>query len=177
MYSTGCATDRDRSAIDNRLILLQECGTDWNPMPLFSLELSSDPGDMDWHGQVQSAFESIASDAGIDGLAGMLLPSAVVEAINNVIEHAYEGEGGRPILVEAECEASSLIVTLRDRGRPMPQPLPSGDLPDQNAERGRGWGIIRSVFPEVDYQRVDGENQLRLARPLPSRSEPAAMPR
>lgn len=142
------------------------------PTPALRLEFASDPHDLAWHEQVQDAFAAIALEVGIHGLEAILLPTAIVEAINNIIEHAYQSTSGEPILVEAEHDALALSVLLRDRGAPMPMPLPSGALPETSAEGGRGWRIIRAVFPEVHYQRIAGENLLRLVRPLSNQHEP-----
>jgi anti-sigma regulatory factor (Ser/Thr protein kinase) len=135
-------------------------------MSPLKLEFSSSPTDQSWHDNVQHAFEKLVADCDISGLEGMLLPSAVVEAVNNVIEHAYQNATGKPILLEADRVDGFLVILLRDRGRPMPLPLPAGRLPAADAEGGRGWKIIRSVFPDVHYERIAGENRLRLARPL-----------
>ncbi len=136
------------------------------PARTLRLKFASDPHDATWHEQVQDAFAAMAFEVGVDGLEAVLLPTAIVEAINNIIEHAYQCASGEPILIEAEHDALVLSVLLRDRGAPMPQPLPSGTLPEASAEGGRGWRIIRAVFPKVHYERVAGENLLRLVRPL-----------
>lgn len=133
---------------------------------MIRIEIDSNPHDMAWHENVQSSFEALAVEAGIDGLERILLPMAVVEAVNNVIKHAYQWTTGRPILLEAHHSGCVLRVELRDQGLPMPLPLPSGEIVDESAESGRGWKIIRAVFPDVHYERIDGENLLRLARPL-----------
>lgn len=130
------------------------------------IEFLSDPRDMQWHARVQQAFEAIAAETGLQGLAAILLPSAVVEAVNNIIRHAYNLESGFPIRIDACQDGPNLIVELRDRGAPMPASLPSGELPQELANCGRGWGIIRSVFSGVEYERIDHENRLRLCRPL-----------
>lgn len=135
-------------------------------MSRISIDLASDPADLDWVGTVLERLTAVAAQAGLQGLPAMLLPSAVVEAINNIIEHAYGNRGGGPIHLRIDHDAAALTVELRDRGAPMPLPLPSGDLPDDAADSGRGWRIIRSVFPRVIYQREDGENRLTLVLPI-----------
>jgi serine/threonine-protein kinase RsbW len=143
-------------------------------MAPLKLEFSSSPDDHGWHDRVQRELEKVVSACGISGAEGVLLPSAVVEAINNIIEHAYENVSGKPILVAVEIDAGALVVMLRDRGRPMPQPLPPGNLPAAHAEGGRGWKIIRTVFPVVHYERVADENLLRLERPLDAGDAPVS---
>ncbi len=135
-------------------------------MPMIRIELESNPHDMAWHEHVQRSFELLAIEAGVNGRERILLPMAIVEAINNVIKHAYQWSPGRPILLEAHHCKQVLRVELRDQGLPMPLPLPSGEITDEGAESGRGWRIIRAVFPDVHYERMDGENLLRLRLPL-----------
>jgi anti-sigma regulatory factor (Ser/Thr protein kinase) len=134
-------------------------------MPSLSLRFDSDPDDLGWYGTLQDQLPAFTAAAGLDALTAMLLVSAVVEAVNNIIKHAYRNEHGHPIAVLAEHDRAALSVELRDHGGPMPLPLPSGDLPDDAAESGRGWRIIRSVFPEVRYRRDGGENVLTLILP------------
>jgi len=130
-----------------------------------SLQFHSDPGDLAWYATVQEELTVFASAARLEPSAEMLLPSAVVEAINNIIQHAYRNESGQPITLTAEHAGGGVTVVLRDRGGPMPLPLPSGALPDDAAESGRGWRIIRSVFPDAHYRRDGDENILTLCRP------------
>ena len=133
-------------------------------MPGLTLRFDSDPDDLGWYQRVQEALTAFAATAGFDATVAMLLPSAVVEAINNIIKHAYLNEPGRPITLTAEQDAGGVCIVLRDRGGPMPLPLPSGELPDDAAESGRGWRIIRSVFPDAHYVREGNENVLTLSR-------------
>jgi serine/threonine-protein kinase RsbW len=109
----------------------------------------------------------------LDEIAGIGLNFAVIEAINNVIEHAYVNTAGKPIELRGHHERDRLMLVLRDWGRPMPLPLPDGSPADPMAESGRGWQIIRAAFPDVRYERTDGENVLTLIRPL-SATDPTA---
>lgn len=140
-------------------------------MPMIRIELESDPHDMGWHEHIHQTFETLAIEAGVEGLERILLPMAIVEAINNVIKHAYQWTPGRPILLEAEHSAQAVTIELRDQGLPMPLPLPAGEIADESAENGRGWRIIRAVFPDVHYERIEGVNLLKLRRPLNDKIE------
>jgi serine/threonine-protein kinase RsbW len=132
------------------------------------LRLCSDPTDLGWYALVRNKMQTVAAAARLEGQRATLLALAVVEAINNVIEHAYDNRAGHPIYLHVDRNPSTLVVTLRDRGLPMPMPLPAPDvaIPDSSSESGRGWPIIRSVFSDVHYRRRDDENELTLVCPL-----------
>lgn len=129
------------------------------------LDLASNPQDLDWYERVEIGVGGLGHDAGLDAAAATLLPLAVIEAVNNIVEHAYGNAHGKPIGIRGRRERGRLVVELRDRGRPMPMPLPTG-VTSATAECGRGWQIIRSVFPWVQYRRQRDENILTLIRPL-----------
>lgn len=138
---------------------------------MIRIEFESDPQDMAWQEQVLRTFEALAIESGINGMERSLLPVAVLEAINNIIKHAYQLASGQPILLQADHCNQTLTVELRDQGLPMPSPLPSGEILDLRAESGRGWKIIRAVFTDVHYERCDGQNLLRLRRPITDKIE------
>jgi serine/threonine-protein kinase RsbW len=129
------------------------------------IEFVSDPDDMTWHGLIESRLLPLARKAGLDDLATFALQLALVEAVNNVIKHAYYNRVGEPISIRGMQSLEALLFELRDRGVPMPQPLPAGHAQATDAPGGRGWQIIRASFPAVSYTRTDGTNVLTLARP------------
>lgn len=96
----------------------------------------------------------------------------LAEALNNVVEHAYAvSEDGR-IGVRLSPRGETMLLELRDSGRPMPdltlpegrlKPLVgSGDLP----EGGFGWYLIRRLAGRVTYRREAGTNVLQIEMPL-----------
>lgn len=94
------------------------------------------------------------------------LQLVVVEAVTNVIEHAYEGEAGRPIELEIACQGRTVKMTLRDRGRPFdlvshPDPDISGHL-TQGQKGGLGVFLMRQLLEELSLQRENGWNVLRM---------------
>ncbi|SDH13378.1 ATP-binding protein [Alloyangia pacifica] len=101
----------------------------------------------------------------------------LAEALNNVVEHAYStSEGGR-IAVRLDPRGETMLLELRDNGRPMPdltlpegqlRPLVgSGDLP----EGGFGWYLIRRLAVRVTYRREAGTNVLQIEMPLGRQSK------
>lgn len=135
-------------------------------MTSLHIQFPSDPTDSGWHAALESPLTALVQAAGLDELVAMGLQFALVEAVNNIIEHAYANAPGQPIELAGTYDSQRLTLVLRDRGVPMPLPLPDGSPADPMAESGRGWQIIRAAFPDVCYERIDGENVLTLARPL-----------
>ncbi|MDF1717048.1 MAG: ATP-binding protein [Antarcticimicrobium sp.] len=133
----------------------------------------------------QCSFEFDATDlAARDGIGGVIgrlrasgLPAtlvgdvelALVEAVNNVIEHAFGGKPGHRIAIHARLSEAMLDLRIIDDGRPLPggrvpqaksldPGLPRADLP----EGGFGWTLIHQLTDQVDYQRRDACNMLSL---------------
>ena len=97
----------------------------------------------------------------------------IAEALNNIVEHAYQGAEGRPIYADVRFNPKSYEIMLIDEGQPMPGGnVPSGevdfDLDDFDAlpEGGFGWMLIHSQMDAVDYERRDGCNVLRLEKKI-----------
>ncbi|WP_171060910.1 ATP-binding protein [Poseidonocella sp. HB161398] len=97
----------------------------------------------------------------------------LAELLNNIVEHAYcaerPGPGAGAIELDCRRKGSALIVTLRDRGRPMP----GGGLPEKGLaaldvgrqdlpEGGFGLHLVRELADELSYARRDGTNILRV---------------
>lgn len=97
---------------------------------------------------------------------------AMVEAVNNVVEHAYRGESGHPVRVELELVPNRLNLRVRDRGQPMPSGRleavtgciePNPEDPATWSIRGRGLAIIKSCMDTVEYEARDGVNTLSMS--------------
>lgn len=95
----------------------------------------------------------------------------LAEALNNIVEHAYDGADGRPIFARVQLRPSGYDVVLVDEGKPMPGgTLPAGRLDFDNEnldflpEGGFGWVLIRSQMDAIDYERRGGRNVLRLSK-------------
>lgn len=93
---------------------------------------------------------------------------AVVEAVNNAIEHGCRGRTDAEIGMGIRVEDDVLLVELRDPGIPIPA-IPGPAMPDPLAESGRGWPLIHACMDRIDYRSEGGINVLTLGRNLPGR--------
>lgn len=104
---------------------------------------------------------------------------AVVEAVNNSIEHAYLSESGNSVDVAFEYNNKCLTIEVKDNGIPIPNgvverfanesAMPSvavstNDLPES------GWGLelLKTICDDVSYQSQQDGNTLSLSFNLAS---------
>jgi anti-sigma regulatory factor (Ser/Thr protein kinase) len=97
--------------------------------------------------------------------------TAVTEACNNVVLHAYNGEQG-PLEVEVRIAKSLLTVLVRDRGYGIKEP----DASDA-AAFGIGLHVIRTLTSDVEFEDASGggtevrmefaASSIRTLEPLP----------
>jgi serine/threonine-protein kinase RsbW len=128
------------------------------------LKVDSNPAEVPG---LQARLSTLCIEAGLDDLAAFQLTCAVIEAVNNSIEHAYEGEAGHPVSLLWLRTGDGISVEIRDRGLPMDQPPPEKpDAAEAYAESGRGWHIIREWTDSATYGRDGEENVLTLTRLL-----------
>ncbi len=119
------------------------------------------------------AVRGIAQGFGLDEAEAYLLELAVVEAVSNVIRHAYGGRSGNPIELSLALSRTGMTLDIRDRGTAMDpadldragefaEPRDIADLP----EGGMGLSIIKQVMDEVAYSSRNGVNTLSMAKTL-----------
>lgn len=94
------------------------------------------------------------------------LQIVLAEALNNIVEHAYDGGAG-VVEVEVARGDKGLRFTISDRGRPMPEgEVPLGHIPDYPKDRdempegGFGWFLIHDLTRDLSYRRVGDRNVL-----------------
>lgn len=116
--------------------------------------------------------EATLAQAGASDDLRLRTQIALAEACNNIVEHAYRPlpEGVVPIIqLDIAGDAGGLQITLRDRGRSMPDgPLPGQVLPAFDAtdpatlpEGGFGWALLREMTRALSLSRQNGQNILR----------------
>ena len=98
---------------------------------------------------------------------------AVVEAVNNSIEHACHSQPGHPITIRMNLSEDRITFVVSDGGeaveyfREMPALKAAGH--SQPAERGRGVQIMRALMDEVGYRTDGNSNLLTMVKYLPAR--------
>lgn len=93
--------------------------------------------------------------------------TVLVEALNNVVEHAHAGKDDGQVVLETNLQGSEISCQVWDDGVEMPNgTLPAGVLPDVDTELddlpegGFGWYLIRTLTESLTYERKPGWNQL-----------------
>jgi serine/threonine-protein kinase RsbW len=117
---------------------------------------------------VGSAIKQIAHNCGFDEQRAFQAELAVVEAVNNVIEHGYDGEGTGRIEVMVERGTNELVFSVIDNGHPIASEVwsrvESCQADEEISDRGRGLMIMRSFTDGISYASRDGRNILVLRK-------------
>jgi len=137
---------------------------------------------------IESRFENVAlvgisvnricREAGLSEQGAFEVEVCVVEAVNNVIKHAYQEKPGKEVEIYLEVTAHALDVKVADAGHPLPAKMLRPRRPQigkgvELSDSGRGLFIIHSLMDQVSYATGEGRNVLSLTRHLVE-PEPAA---
>ena len=94
----------------------------------------------------------------------------MVEAVNNVIEHAYQMEGGNDVQVRVEYSPAAVHLIISDSGRTMPEAVHSEvrEMPDPEdlPEGGWGMGLIHLLADSIRYSNDAKGNHLHVSKQL-----------
>ena len=118
--------------------------------------------------ELAAVLQQFSDEEGLgDELSGPL-ELILVEAVNNVIEHAYENKQGLPIEAQFEASDSVVVITIKDKGLPVPKAIQESerDMPDIFAlpEGGWGLGLIYALTDQVKHYTKDGMNVMELTK-------------
>jgi serine/threonine-protein kinase RsbW len=98
------------------------------------------------------------------------LAVALEECGSNIVNHALQRDAALTFRVTLEHTRHGILIELRDPGPEFdPTRVPERESAGDDDDRPPGgWGIqlVRRYTDEVDYQRVAGENVLRLFKRL-----------
>ena len=81
---------------------------------------------------------------------------AVSEACNNVIEHAYNGDGPGLLLLHGEAGEGGVRIEIADRGRWL--------APEPSDERGRGIHLMKGLMDRVEIETSADGTRIVLER-------------
>ena len=106
----------------------------------------------------------------IDENTTSVLELMLVEAINNVVEHAYKGKSGFVINTQFDIDERKITITIIDEGSYFLDPenreintTPENAV-DELPEGGWGLGLIESIADNVEKYNVNGTNILVLTK-------------
>ncbi len=116
--------------------------------PNVSLTLSNQPDNVLL---VRETLSGIAETVGVDAVDLNDIRTAVTEACNNVVLHAYGGEEG-PLQIEIFLDADAVEIVVRDHGTGIKPHIRS----DEEAALGIGLSIIQALAPRVEFKDVTG---------------------
>ncbi len=96
---------------------------------------------------VRQALSGLAESLGLDAVSLGDISTAVTEAANNVVLHAYEGGEG-PLDVELESVEGGLDVLVGDRGCGIPPSVRTGE----SMSDGIGLPVIQALSDHVEFR-------------------------
>lgn len=122
---------------------------------------------------IGKAISSLCSLADFSAIDISQIELCTVEAVNNVIQHAYDGHQGHVVEVYFVLYYDKITIDVCDTGKVMhptllfrEHTLPDFDMQDVNSLPEGGWGlaIMRQVMDEVMYHTCNGKNVLTLTK-------------
>jgi anti-sigma regulatory factor (Ser/Thr protein kinase) len=100
---------------------------------------------------VRETLSGMAETVGVDGADLNDIRTAVTEACNNVVLHAYDGEEG-PLDVEVYLSGQAIEVVVRDHGTGIKPRIRT----EEEEALGIGLSIIQALAPRVEFKDVSG---------------------
>lgn len=123
--------------------------------PAVRLELDSRPETLTL---VRGVISGVAEQIGLDPELLDDLKTAVSEACNNVVMHAYDGDGG-PLIVSLYIAPGAIEVAVRDHGSGIPSEAPTDDR-----MQGVGFPVMRALAQRAEFRSPpDGGTEVRLS--------------
>jgi serine phosphatase RsbU (regulator of sigma subunit)/anti-sigma regulatory factor (Ser/Thr protein kinase) len=102
---------------------------------------------------------------GLDPQTWAAVELALVEGLNNAIEHGCRGLSEGSVRVRWTWEEEMLTIEILDPGHFQPGPVPVR-LPDPLSERGRGTFVMSTLMDRVSHEVAEGSHLLILQKRL-----------
>jgi len=119
-----------------------------------------------------AALRGVLGELGCHREHAQLVELCIVEALTNVVKHAYGGAPGGRVELQIASEGDALELVLADHGRAMPDHAIEharaglGRAPAALREGGYGLALIVELMDAVAYQRADARNTLTMTTSL-----------
>lgn len=118
--------------------------------------------------RLRDEVEGFLSRCGVGGRESFHIQLALDELVTNVINYAYEVQGGHGIDLTLTSAPGLVDMVLEDGGKPfnpLLAPEPDVCVPAESRRVG-GLGIhfVRKVMDELYYERTDGRNILHIRK-------------
>ena len=128
------------------------------------LSISSDPHEVE---QLLTSLEDLLAKSCLDEMAAFHLRCAVIEVVNNCIQHAYLNKPGQPIRISYQLDDDLVQIVVADKGQAFLEQVETLDA-DPMSESGRGLQIIRAWVTKLSFERCDEWNVCELEQKIPS---------
>ena len=128
------------------------------------LSIRSNPQDVE---QLLTSLEDLLAKSRLDDMSAFHLQCAVIEVVNNCIQHAYLNKPGQPIRVSYQLDDDRVKIVVSDKGLAFLEPEETSEA-DPMSESGRGLQIIRAWVSKLRFERVDEWNFCELEQKIPS---------
>jgi len=126
--------------------------------PKGTISLSSDPRDVE---HLLTHLKGLLAASCLDEMSAFHLQCAVVEVVNNCIQHAYMNQTGKPIEISYELKPDLVQIFISDKGPAFLGPTESSEVAPMG-ESGRGLQIIGAWVSFFSFERENDWNICRL---------------
>ena len=119
----------------------------------------------------------LCTTAGFTPIEGSQVEVCVVEAVNNAIQHAYQGDSEHSVQLEVTLLPGQLIFDVWDSGTPADAARMNADhrgvlevqldCVKDISESGRGLAIIQEVMDSFEYTPGTERNRFRMIKRHP----------
>ena len=121
---------------------------------------------------VATAFDAFSRTQSLPGDVVQAGQVALDEILSNVVKAGFEPGAERSIDVSFEVAAGTLQLVVSYNGipfDPLARPDPdTGAALDDRAVGGLGIYLVKKLMDGVDYERIGGQNRLRMTKRIPA---------
>lgn len=143
--------------------------TPWAEQPALSMSIAAELENV---ALVSVAVKAVMEYCGLPEQDAGGFELALVEAMNNVIEHGYAYDAAQQLRVDLSIGAEEIICDIVDHGQRLPEAVirtlrdRAANLPSPLtlAESGYGLALMSAHADDLIYRNTDGANMLRLVK-------------